>query len=123
MKQDNIVLNKSYQFSLRAVKLYKYLCEEKKEYVLSKQVLRSATSIGANTEEAVGAQSKADFIFKIQVAFKECRETHYWLRLLMDSEYLDKKLGKSLLGDCEELLKLLNAILKTAKSNKQKAVS
>lgn len=86
-------------------------------------MLRSATSIGANTEEAVGAQTKADFIYKFQVAFKECRETHYWLRLLMDSEYLDKKLGNSLLGDCEELLKLLNAILKTAKSNKNRGSS
>jgi len=115
MKTENTIQIKSYQFALRVVKLYKYLIEEKKEFVLSKQILKSGTSIGANIEEAIGGQSKADFISKLQIALKESRETHYWIRLLVDSNYLDKKSGKSILSDCEELLKLLNSILKSAK--------
>lgn len=118
MKNENIIQNKSYQFALRIIKLYKFLIEEKKEFVLSKQILRSGTSIGANIEEAIGGQSKADFIAKFQIALKESRETHYWIRLLIDSNYLDKKSGQSILDDCEELLKLLSSILKTSKSNK-----
>jgi len=118
MKTENPIQIKSYQFALRVIKLYKYLIEEKKEFVLSKQVLRSGTSIGANVEEAIGGQSKADFIAKLQIALKESRETHYWVRLLIDSNYLDIKLGKSVLNDCEELLKLLSSILKSSKSKK-----
>ncbi|NCS87940.1 MAG: four helix bundle protein [Ignavibacteria bacterium CG2_30_36_16] len=118
MKSENIIQNKSYQFALRIIKLYKFLIEEKKEFVLSKQILRCGTSIGANIEEGIAGQSKADFIAKFQIALKESRETHYWIRLLIDSNYLDKKSGQSILNDCEELLKLLNAILKTSKSNK-----
>ncbi|MDY0082656.1 MAG: four helix bundle protein [Ignavibacteriaceae bacterium] len=115
MKTENPIQIKSYKFALRVIKLYKYLIEEKKEFVLSKQILRSGTSIGANVEEAIGSQSKADFISKLQIALKESRETHYWIRLLIDSNYLDKNLGKSILNDCEELLKLLNSILKSSK--------
>ncbi len=118
MKKENPIQIKSFQFALRVVKLYKYLIEEKKEFVLSKQILKSGTSIGANIEEAIGGQSKADFIAKLQIALKESKETHYWIRLLIDSYYLDKKSGQSILEDCEELLKLLSAILKTSKSNK-----
>jgi len=118
MKNENVIQNKSYQFSLRIIKLYKYLIEKKKEFVLSKQILRCGTSIGANIEEGIAGQSKADFIAKFQIALKESRETHYWIRLLIDSDYLDKKSGQSILEDCEELLKLLSAILKTSKSNK-----
>lgn len=118
MKSENLIQSKSYQFALRTVKLFGYLSKEKKEFVLSKQILRSGTSIGANIEEAIGGQSKADFIAKLQIALKESRETHYWIRLLIDSNYLDKKPGESILNDCEELLKLLSAILKTSKSNK-----
>ncbi len=118
MKTENPIQIKSYQFALRVIKLFKYLNEEKKEFVLSKQILRSGTSIGANIEEAIGGQSKSDFIAKLQIALKETRETHYWLRLLIDSNYLDSKSGKSVLNDCEEILKLLNSILKTSKSNK-----
>ncbi|MCZ7611121.1 MAG: four helix bundle protein [Ignavibacterium sp.] len=116
MKSENTIQVKSYQFALRIIKLYKYLIESKKEFVLSKQILRSGTSIGANVEEAIGGQSKADFIFKLQIALKESRETHYWIRLLIDSKFLDKKSGESILNDCEELLKLLNSILKSSKS-------
>jgi four helix bundle protein len=105
MKEDNVIQEKSYAFALRMVKLYKYLVEEKKEYVLAKQILKSGTSIGANAEEGIGAQSRKDFLNKITIAYKEARETHFWLRLLTDSDYLEKKLSKSLLADCEELKK------------------
>jgi len=116
MKEDNVVREKSYAFALRMVKLYRYLVDEKKEYVLAKQILRSGTSIGANAEEGIGAQSRKDFLSKIAVAYKEARETHYWLRLLTDSGNLEKKLSESLLSDCEELLKILGSIIKTIKS-------
>ncbi|HOJ06985.1 MAG: four helix bundle protein [Ignavibacteriota bacterium] len=116
MKRENTIQVKSYQFALRVVKLYKYLIESKKEFVLSKQILRSGTSIGANVEEAIGGQSKADFIAKLQIALKESRETHYWIRLLIDSKFLDKRSDESILIDCEEILKLLNSILKSSKS-------
>ena len=89
------------------------MVEEKKEYTLSKQILRSGTSIGANSEEASGGISKKDFRHKFFIAYKEARETHYWIRLLKDSEYIEPKLAKSLLDDNDEILKILGAILKT----------
>jgi len=91
MKEDNVIQLKSYNFALRMVKLYRFLTEKKKEYVLSKQILKSGTSIGANVEEALGAQSKADFICKLAIAYKEARETHYWIRILRDSKYITEK--------------------------------
>ena len=115
--KENPAMDKSYDFALRIIKLYKYLIEEKKEYVLSKQVLRSGTSIGANVEEAIGGQSRRDFLAKISIAYKETRETHYWLRLLRDSNFFEKDASQSLLGDCEELLKILGSIQKTTKGN------
>ncbi len=115
--EENIILNKTYNFALRIIKLQKYLNEEKKEYTLSKQILRSGTSIGANSEEAAGSISKKEFRAKFFISYKEARETHYWLRLLRDSEYIDKNLAESLLSDIEEILKILGAILKTV-SNK-----
>jgi four helix bundle protein len=97
----------------------RYLTEEKKEFVLSKQILRSGTSIGANIEEAFQGQSSADFIHKLSISLKESFETNYWLRLLRDSEYLSDKESKSILADCEELQKLLTTlILKAKKSDK-----
>lgn len=113
--KENILLTKSYKFALRMVKLYQYLSEEKKEFVLSKQVLRSGTSIGANIEEANQAQSKADFIHKLSIANKEAFETNYWLRLLRDSNLLNQKLAESLLSDCDEVQKLLVSSIKTSK--------
>lgn len=101
---------------MRIINVYKYLISEQKEFVLSKQILKRGTSIGANVEEAIGGQSKADFIAKLKIAFKQSRETHYWIRLLLDSNYLDKKSGNLILNECEEILKLLNSILKTSKS-------
>ena len=113
MKNENVIQNKSYAFALRVVKLYKYLVEEKKEYTLSKQLVRSGTSIGANVEEGVGAFSKNDFRYKLSIAYKEARETKYWIRLLKDSGFLETTLGDSLLNDVEELLKILGKILVT----------
>ena len=111
--EENIILSKTYKFALRIIELYKYLCEEKKEYTLSKQILRSGTSVGANSEEAAGSISKKDFRAKFFIAYKEARETHYWIRLLKDSGFLEPKLANSLLIDIEEILKILGAILKT----------
>lgn len=113
--KENVLLIKSYNFALRMVKLYQYLAEEKKEFVLSKQILRSGTSVGANIEEANQAESKADFIHKLSIANKEAFETHYWLRLLRDSNLLNQKLAESLLADCDEVQKLLVSSIKTLK--------
>jgi len=115
--EENIILNKTYNFALRIIKLNKFLTEEKKEFTLSKQILRSGTSVGANAEEASGSISKKEFRAKFFISYKEARETHYWLRLLRDSEYIDENLAESLLSDIEEILKILGAILKTV-SNK-----
>ncbi len=114
--KESVLRVKSYQFALRMVKLSRHLGEEKREFVLSKQVLRSGTSIGANIEEATQAQSKSDFIHKLSIAHKEAFETNYWLRLLRDSEYLNSKLSQSLIDECEELQKLLTTSIKTAKA-------
>ncbi len=116
--KENILLTKSYSFALRIVKLSQYLVQEKKEFVLSKQILRSGTSVGANIEEANQAESKADFIHKLSISNKEAFETHYWLRLLRDSDYLTEKLAESLLNDCDEVQKLLVSSIKTAKKPK-----
>jgi four helix bundle protein len=115
--KENVLLDKSFAFSIRVVKAYKYLVEEKKEFVLSKQFLRSGTSIGANAEEAVGGQSKADFISKISIAYKEARETKYWIRLLLATDYLDESQAKSLIDDLDELLKIIGKIQITSKTN------
>jgi len=115
MKQDNVVLNKSYDFALRIVKLYKFLTEQKKEYVLSKQMLRSGTSIGANVEETIGSQSDKDFMSKLSIAYKEARETNFWIRLLRDSEYISHNQAESLSQDCEEICKIIGKIQTTMK--------
>ena len=116
MKSDNVVQNKSYDFALRIVKVYKYLSQEKKEFVLSKQLLRSGTSIGANIEEAIGGQSKADFFAKLTIAYKEARESKYWIRLLRDSDYLTIDQSDDLLKDVEELLKIIGSIQKSIRN-------
>ncbi len=118
--KENILKEKAYKFALRIVKLYQYLANEKREFVMSKQVLRSGTSIGANIEEANQAQSKMDFIHKLSISQKESYETHYWIRLLRDSDFLSEKLANSLLEDCEEIQKLITSSIKTAKTNLQK---
>lgn len=116
MKEQNVLEEKSYQFAIRIVKLYQFLKDEKKEFTLSKQILRSGTSIGANVEEAVGAQSQKDFFMKLNIVYKETRETHYWLRILHDTNYIDEKQFQSIIKDCEELLKINGTIIKTMKS-------
>ena len=112
----SILREKSYAFALRIVKLCRYLVDKKKEFILSKQTLRSGNSIGANIEEAFQGQSTADFISKLSISLKESFETNYWLRLLRDGEYLSEKEAESILNDCEELQKLLTASIKTAKN-------
>ncbi|MDD5290615.1 MAG: four helix bundle protein [Patescibacteria group bacterium] len=116
MKGENIVKTKSYSFALRIIKLYKYLISDKKEFILSKQVLRSGTSIGANIEEAIGGQSRKDFFSKITVAYKEARETKYWISLLKDGKFLEEKFADSILNDCEELCKIIGKIQSTVKN-------
>ena len=116
MKQENVVVEKSKVFALRVVRLYQFLSEKKKEFVLSKQVLRSGTSIGANIREAQNAQSEADFFAKMYVAYKEAGETEYWLELLHESGYISEEAFNSIYSDCKELTKLLSAITKKQKT-------
>lgn len=115
--KESVLKDKSSNFALRIIKLYKYIIREKKEFILSKQILRSGTSIGANIEEANQAQSKADFVHKLSIAQKEEFETDYRVRLLRDSDFLTENQAESLLEDCRELQKLLTSSIKTAKSN------
>ncbi|MGN0491168.1 four helix bundle protein [Ruminococcus sp.] len=117
MKTDNIIVEKSKSFALRIIKLYKHLCYEKKEYVLSKQILRSGTSIGANIKEAIRGQSKSDFYAKMNISLKEASETEYWLELLYESDFIDKNAFYSIYNDCQELIKILVSITKSQKSS------
>lgn len=118
MKKDNVVQIKSYAFAVRIVKACQYLSNEKKEFVLSKQLLRSGTSIGANIEEAIGGQSEKDFFAKLTISYKEARESHYWIRLLKDTNYLNQEEASSLLLDVEELLKIIGSIQKTMREKR-----
>ena len=116
MKTGNIIQEKSYTFALRIVKVYKFLIEDKKEYVLSKQLLRSGTAIGALVEEAIGGQSEKDFFAKMAIAYKEARETHYWIRLMRDSEYLANDISEDLLNDVDELQRIIGSIEKSIRA-------
>lgn len=115
VKTDNIIVDKSKSFALRIIRLYKFMCDDKKEYVLSKQVLRSGTSIGANVKEAIRGQSKADFYARMCIALKEASETEYWLELLNDSGYIPNNAFESIYSDCQEILRLLMSITKNSK--------
>ena len=117
MKDSNIK-NKSFAFAIRIVKLYQFLCEQKKEFILSKQLLRSGTSIGANIREAENAESKKDFIHKMAIAQKETNETMYWLELLKETEYLSEEQFSSLNDDALEIIKILTTIIKNTKQKK-----
>ena len=119
MNAKNIILNKSFDFAIRIVNLYKYLCDEKKEYILSKQLLRSGTSIGANVNESQAGQSKNDFISKMSIASKEARESKYWIELLIKTQYLDdrEQYVSSLVDEIDEINKLLTSIVKSSKEN------
>ena len=114
---NSIVLNKSKTFAVRIIRLNNYLSSEKKEFVMSKQILRSGTSVGANISEALQAQSKLDFISKLSIALKEASETEYWIDALYQSKYLTVKQYDSIKADCIELIKLLTSIIKTSKAN------
>ncbi|RKD21925.1 four helix bundle protein [Caminicella sporogenes DSM 14501] len=114
--KDNIIYRKSFNFAIDIVNLYKYLINEKREFVISKQLLRSRTSIGANVSEAIEAQSKKDFISKLSIALKETRETKYWIELLNATDYLEKDLANNLLNKTNELLRILVSIIKTSKA-------
>ena len=117
LNKVNVVRDKSFDFALKIIDLYKYLRYEKKEYVLSKQLLKSGTSIGANIEEAQAGQSKKDFISKMSIASKEARETHYWLRLLKYGGFIQKE---DILNDSSELIRLLTSIVKSSVKNNSK---
>ena len=112
----SVTLDKSKKFAIRIYNLYKYLCGEKKEYVLAKQLLRSGTSIGANLTEAQYAVSRKEFLVKATISLKECAETEYWLDLLKEIELLSQKEYDSIMSDCKEILKLLISITKTTKT-------
>ena len=115
--KENIVKNKSFEFAIRVVKLYQFLCDQQKEFVLSKQLLRSATSVGAMVREAEHAETKKDFIHKMAIAQKEINETMYWLELLYQTQYLNKEQFESVNNDALEIIKLITSIIKTAKTN------
>ena len=116
MKKDNIIQQKSFAFAVRIVKLYKHLTVDKKEFVLSKQLLRCGTSVGANVEEAIGGQSEKDFISKLSIAYKEARETMYWIKLLNATDYLSDDEAKNFLYEAEELCKIIGKIQITIKT-------
>ena len=111
--ENNVIVDKSKSFALRVIKLSKYLTNDKSEFVLSKQILKSGTSIGANVKEAIRAQSKPDFYSKMNIALKEASETEYWLELLFESEYITSQEFNSIYPDCEEIIKILVSITKT----------
>jgi len=115
--KENVVKDKSFRFAVRVVRLYQYLCGEKKEFVLSKQLLRSGTSVGAMVREAEHGETKADFKHKMAIAQKEINETLYWLELLKETEYLTSEQFDSINKDAIELIKLVTSIIKTAKNN------
>lgn len=114
--KENVIKQKSFAFALRIVRLYKVLSEERREYILSKQILRIGTSIGASIREAEHAESNADFIHKMSISLKEANETEYWLLLLKEGQYLESKVVDSLSKDIDELIRLLVSIIKTMKS-------
>ena len=117
MRTDNVLLDKSKSFAIRIIRLYKYLREKKKEYILADQILRSGTSIGSNSRESRRAEGIKDFVHKLNIALKEADETAYWLELLIATDYISEKEFESLYIDCEELIKLLTSIINTAKRN------
>ena len=117
MKDSNVIKDKSYNFALSIIKIVRKLQKENNEYILTKQLMRSGTSIGANVEEAIGAQSRKDFLHKISIAYKEARESDYWIRLLRDSHLIDTQSAEILLKQNIELLKILGSIQKTTKTN------
>ena len=118
MKKDNVILDKTFAFAVRIVRLEQYLRKRKVPINLSTQILKSGTSIGANMEEAIGARSKAEFISCIGISYREARETNYWLKLLHECGYIPERLFESFKKDCEEILRIITSIQKSAKAKK-----
>lgn len=118
MKQDNIIQHKSFAFAVRIVNVFKYLQEEMHEFTLSKQLLRCGTSIGANVKKALGGQGERDFYAKLTIAYKEARETRYWIKLLFATDYFKEQEAESLLIEIEEICKIIGAIQRTIKARK-----
>ena len=116
MKENNVILDKTFAFGLRVIKLFEHLRKKKVERDLCLELLRSGTSIGANVEEAIGGSSRRDFVHKLEIAYREARETGYWVRLLKEAGLLETKIANSFIKDCEEIIKILTAILKSSKS-------
>ncbi|RAJ95900.1 four helix bundle protein [Larkinella arboricola] len=116
-RKESIIQGKTFAFGVRTVNLYKWLVDNQVPYKIAEQLLRSGTSIGANVEEATGGYSRKDFSAKIGIAYKEARETRYWLRLLQATDYLNERMATSMLNDCEELIKILSSILLTTQEN------
>ncbi|MCK9207026.1 MAG: four helix bundle protein [Salinivirgaceae bacterium] len=116
--KENVIKNKSFEFALRVIKLYQFLTETRKEFILSKQLLRSGTSIGAMVRESEHAENKADFVHKLSIALKEANETEYWVELLYKSDYIDEVLFNSISTDINEILRLLISIIKSSKQKK-----
>ncbi|TDP58231.1 four helix bundle protein [Flavobacterium dankookense] len=114
--KENVIQQKSFQFAVRIINLYKYLINDKREFVLSKQLLRSGTSIGANIEESIGGQSEKDFLAKLSISYKEARETIYWLKLLKETEYISEVEFESIHNEAEEICKILAKIIITLKN-------
>ena len=123
MKGNNVIADKSKVFAIRIIRLYQFLQNDKKEFTLSKQLLRSGTSIGANTREAIRAQSTKDFQAKLHIALKEAEETAYWIELLFETEFINNKQFESIYFDCNELIKLLVSIINSSKSNNSQSQS
>ena len=117
MKKENVIREKSFNFAVRAINLYKVLNNERKEFILSKQFLRSGTSIGANVREALNAESKADFIHKLSISQEECDETCYWLKLLFETQFINDFEFHSIYNDAYGLLKIIRSIILTSKNN------
>lgn len=117
MKENNVIADKSKVFAIRIIRLYQFLQNDKKEFTLSKQLLRSGTSIGANTREAIRAQSTKDFQAKLHIALKEAEESAYWIELLFETGFINNKQFESIYFDCNELIKLLVSIINSSKSN------
>ena len=115
--KESVLRKKSFEFSLAVIKEYKNLCDNRKEYVLSKQLLRSGTSIGANIEEAAGAQSKKDFLHKMSISYKEARESRYWIRLLRGGDYLEESSANYLLNGVDEIIRITSSSIVTVRRN------
>ena len=116
MKENNVIQQKCFSFSVLVVGICKYLREKQKDFIISKQLLRSGTSIGANVEEGIGCQTKKDFYFRFTIAYKEARESFYWLKLLKDTKMIEQCMIDQAFSECEEILKIIGSILKTLRN-------